>query len=107
MLVEGALIDLDLPDTYTILHSVNARGQITGEFVRFNPQTNQTLRHGWFVYDKGQFFFPFPDSLEWMGGPAITLTDINDAGQIVIKNNLGETLVEISGKMYQGDLIAR
>jgi hypothetical protein len=85
-----ATIDLPLPDTYTILHSVNARGQITGEFTRFNPQTNATLRHGWFVYDKGQFFSPFPDSLEWMGGPAITLSDINDAGQIVgIKSNGG------------------
>jgi len=85
-------IDLNLPDTYTILHSVNARGQMTGEFTRFNPQTNATLQHGWFIYDSGEFLLPFPDSLEWMGGPAIALSDINDAGQIVgIKSNGGSS----------------
>jgi hypothetical protein len=75
-------LDLDLPDTYTIPSRVNSRGQIIGEFTRFTPSTNETLQHGWFIYD-GQFSFPFPDSLEWMGGPAITLADINDLGEIV------------------------
>jgi hypothetical protein len=32
---------------------------------------------------------------------------MKDAGQIVVKNAVGETVVEISGKIYQGSLIAR
>ena len=76
-------IDVDLPDTYTMLSRINSNGQIIGEFTRFTPSTNATLQHGWFLYDHGQFSFPFPDSLEWMGGPAITLADINNDGDIV------------------------
>jgi hypothetical protein len=83
-------IDLDLPDTYTMLRSVNSRGQIIGDFTRFVPSTNATLQHGWFIYENGRFSFPFPDTLEWMGGPAIDLADINDAGEVVAtRSNAG------------------
>ena len=74
---------LDLPNTYTMLRSVDREGQIIGEFVHFDPATNATLEEGWFLYARGMFSFPFPDSFEWEGGPSITLTGINDFGQVI------------------------
>jgi uncharacterized membrane protein len=78
-----ATIDFPLADTYTTLWGVNKRGQILGEYYRFDPATNETLEHNWFVYDTGQFTLDFPPSLEWKGGPAVLLADINDKGQII------------------------
>ena len=54
-----------------------------GEYYTFDPATNATLEHNWFVYSNGQFRLDFPPSLEWLGGPAVTLADINDDGQII------------------------
>ena len=76
-------IDFPLSDTYTSLRSVNKRGQILGDYFRFDPKTNATLEHNWFVYDSGQFNLYFPQSLEWDGGPALLLADMNDAGQVI------------------------
>jgi hypothetical protein len=76
-------IDFPLADTYTTLWSVSKQGQIMGEYYRFDPATNATLEHNWFVYDNGQFKLDFPPSLEWMGGPAVFLADMNDDGQII------------------------
>ena len=76
-------IDFPRADTYTTLWSANARGEVLGEYYRFAPATNATLEHNWFVYDNGQFRLDFPPSLEWLGGPAVTLADINDDGQII------------------------
>ena len=76
-------VDFPLANTYTALWSANRAGRIVGEYYRFDPATNATLEHNWFVYDNGQFKLDFPPSLEWMGGPAVTLADMNDGGQIV------------------------
>jgi hypothetical protein len=76
-------IDFPLADAYTVLKSINRRGQVLGEYYRFNAATNETLEHNWFVYDDGHFRLDFPPSLEWSGGPALFLADINDAGQII------------------------
>jgi uncharacterized membrane protein len=81
----GEFTTLDFPkaDTYTTLWSVNKHGQILGEYYTFNPATNETLEHNWFVYDNGNFALDFPPSLEHIGGPAIFLADMNDDGQII------------------------
>jgi hypothetical protein len=81
----GKFTTLDFPmaNTYTALWSANRAGRIMGEYYRFNPATNETLEHNWFVYNNGQFKLDFPPSLEWMGGPAVLLADMNDGGQIV------------------------
>jgi uncharacterized membrane protein len=76
-------VDFPLANTYTTLWSVNKRGQIIGEYYRFEPTTNEILGHNWFIYDNGQFYLDFPPSLEWMGGPAVYLADMNDAGQVI------------------------
>ena len=76
-------IDFPRTNTYTTLWSANAQGQVLGEYYTFDPATNATLEHNWFVYDNGQFRLDFPPSLEWLGGPAVTLADINDDGQII------------------------
>ncbi len=66
-----------------MLWSINRRGQILGEYYTFDPATNETLAHHWFVYDNGNFILDFPESLEHVGGPAIFLADMNNDGQIV------------------------
>ena len=69
---------------------INRSGQILGEYYTFDPATNETLAHNWFVYDHGNFIADFPESLEYIGGPAIYLADINDNGQIVgLRSNAG------------------
>jgi uncharacterized membrane protein len=83
-------LDLNLPDAYTMPIGVNSNGQIIGEYVRYNPATNETLKHGWFFFEQGQFSLPFPDSFEWSGGPAIALADINDDGDIVGTRSNGD-----------------
>jgi uncharacterized membrane protein len=84
-------VQLDFPrdDTYTNCWGINKRGQVLGEYVTFNPATNETLEHGWFVYDNGNFILDFPLSLEHIGGPAIFLADINNHGQIVGQRSNG------------------
>jgi hypothetical protein len=81
----GEFTTLDFPkaDTYTTLWSINKHGQILGEYYTFNPATNETLEHNWFIYDNGNFTLDFPPSLEYIGGPAIFLADINDDGHII------------------------
>jgi hypothetical protein len=54
-----------------------------GEYITFNPATNEDLEHGWFVYDNGEFILDFPLSLEHGGGSRIYLSDMNDDGQII------------------------
>jgi len=76
-------IDFPRANTYTMLWSINRRGQILGEYYTFDPATNETLAHHWFVYDNGNFILDFPESLEHVGGPAIFLADMNNDGQIV------------------------
>jgi hypothetical protein len=76
-------IDFPRLNTYTMLWSVNTLGQILGEYTTFDPATNETLAHNWFVYDNGNFIMDFPESLEYIGGPAIDLADLNNNGQIV------------------------
>ena len=76
-------IDFPRTNTYTTLWNANAQGQVLGEYYTFDPVTNATLEHNWFVDDNGQFRLDFPASLEWLGGPAVTLADINDDGQII------------------------
>ena len=75
-------LDFPLENTYTMLWSINSSGQILGEYYTFDPKTSDTLAHRWFVYDNGNFITDF-ESLEFMGGPAIYLADINDNGQIL------------------------
>lgn len=89
---DGGFKTIDFPraDTYTTLWSVNTRGQIMGEYVTFDPRTNETLEHSWFIYDKGKFILDFPLSLEHLGGPAISLADMNDDGQIVGQRTNGD-----------------
>lgn len=89
---DGRFKTIDFPraDTYTTLWSVNTRGQIMGEYVTFNPSTNETLEHSWFIYDNGKFILDFPLSLEHVGGPAISLADMNDDGQIVGQRTNGD-----------------
>ena len=83
-------IDFPRENTYTMLWSINRSGQMLGESYAFNPATNETLAHNWFVYDHGNFIMDFPESLEYIGGPAIYLADINDKGQIVgLRSNAG------------------
>jgi hypothetical protein len=83
-------IDFPLANIYTILKSINTEGRIIGEYYRFDPATNATLEHNWFVYEEGEFLLDFPPSLEWNGGPALFLADINDSGQIVaLRSNAG------------------
>ncbi len=89
---DGRFKTIDFPraDTYTTLWSVNTRGQIMGEYVTFDPMTNETLEHGWFIYDNGKFILDFPLSLEHVGGPAISLADMNDDEQIVGQRTNGD-----------------
>jgi uncharacterized membrane protein len=75
-------IDFPLANTYTNLWRANRQGRIIGDYYRFDAG-NALLEHNWFLYDNGQFKLDFPPSLEWMGGPGVTLSDINDGGQIV------------------------
>ena len=82
-------IDFPLPNTYTMLWSINTSGQILGEYTTFDPTTNETLAHNWFVYENGNFILDFPESLEHIGGPAISLADISDNGQIVGQRSNG------------------
>jgi hypothetical protein len=82
-------IDFPRPNTYTMLWSINGSGQILGEYTTFDPTTNETLAHNWFVYDNGNFIMDFPESLEYIGGPAISLADMNDKGQIVGQRSKG------------------
>ena len=82
-------IDFPLPNTYTMLWSINRSGQILGEYTTFDPTTNETRAHNWFVYDNGHFITDFPESLEYIGGPAIYLADMNDNGQIVGQRSNG------------------
>jgi uncharacterized membrane protein len=83
-------IDFPVANAYTLLKSINERGRIVGEYYRFDPTTNETLEHNWFVYQDGQFSLEFPPSLEWNGGPALFLADINDSGQVlVMRHNSG------------------
>jgi hypothetical protein len=83
-------IDFPRPNTYTMLWSINKSGQILGECYTFDPATNETLGHNWFVYDNGNFIMDFAESLEHIGGPAIHLADMNDNGQIVgLRSNGG------------------
>lgn len=76
-------VDFPRANTYTMLWSINKSGQILGECYTFNPATNETLAHNWFVYDNGNYIMDFPESLEYIGGPAIHLADLNNNGQIV------------------------
>ena len=76
-------IDFPRANTYTMLWSISRSGQILGEYYTFDPATNETLAHNWFVYDNGNFIMDFPESLEYIGGPATYLADMNDNGQIV------------------------
>jgi hypothetical protein len=83
-------LDYPLPNTYTLLWAVNKQGQILGEYVTFNPATNETLAQKWFIYDNGTFILDFPESLEYIGGPAIFLSDLNNGGQIAgLRSNGG------------------
>ena len=90
-------IDFPLPNTYTRLWSINRQGKILGDYVTFDPITNETLVHRWFIYEQGNFILDFPENLEYMGGPTITLTDINNAGQIVVQRwNYGPEIDGVS-----------
>ena len=83
-------LDYPLPNTYTLLWAVNKQGQILGEYVTFDPATNETLAQKWFIYDNGTFILDFPESLESIGSPAIFLSDLNNAGQIAgLRSNGG------------------
>jgi uncharacterized membrane protein len=83
--ISNTYTQLDFPraDTYTNCFSINRHGQVMGEYITFNPVTNEYLERGWFVYDNGQFILDFPLSLEHVGGPAIYLSEMNDDGQII------------------------
>lgn len=81
-------LDFPLPNTYTRLWGINKYGQILGEYTTFNPTTNETTAHKWFLYDKGNFILDFPESLEYVGGPSFVVTDINDAGQAIGAHNI-------------------
>ena len=83
-------LDFPRPNTYTMLWRINRSGQILGEYYTFNPATNETLAHNWFVYDNGNYIMDFPESLEYIGGPAIYLADLNNNGQVVgLRSNAG------------------
>jgi hypothetical protein len=81
----GRYETIDFPgvNTHTLLRAVNQRGQILGEYYRFDVATHRMVEHQWFLYENGQFSTPFEPSLEWQAGRALMLADINDAGQIV------------------------
>jgi uncharacterized membrane protein len=83
--ITGTYTQLNFPraETYTNCFSINQRGQVMGEYITFNPATNEYLEHGWFIYDNGHFTLDFPLSLKHVGGPAIYLSDMNDDGQII------------------------
>lgn len=75
-------LDFPVENTYVSCSSINNRGQVLGEYITVTLQ-NETLEHGWFVYDNGNFVLDFPLSMEHVGGPAISLSDMNDRGQII------------------------
>src|SRR5262245_29253169 len=82
-------LDFPLSNTYTMLWSINKSGQILGEYTTFDPATNQTLANKWFVYDNGHFILDFPENLAYVGESAISLSDMNDSGQIIGQRSNG------------------
>jgi uncharacterized membrane protein len=84
------IIDFPRENTYVHCPTVNKRGQVLGEYHTFNPDTNETIEHGWFIYDNGNFDINFPLSFEEFGGPGFYFADINDDGQMIgVQWNIG------------------
>ena len=107
---KGEYTQLDFPrdNTYVNCSSINNRGQVLGEYFTVTLD-NETLEHGWFIYDNGDFILDFPLSLEHVGGPAIFLADMNNRGQIVGQRSNGDSdwnglFLYDDGKFYDIEL---
>lgn len=76
--------------TDTAVLAVTANGKALIEYIT-EDAGNNTLAHGFAIYDNGTFSHPFPLSFEWRGGPYLTMADFNDNEQtiIVFSNNDG------------------
>jgi hypothetical protein len=75
-------IDFPRENTDIRCFAINERRQVLGEYVTYGPE-HQTVEHGHFIYDNGNFSFPFPPVLDFIGGPSTWPTDMNDDGAVV------------------------
>lgn len=62
-----------------------SNGKALGEYYVFD-QNNNTLEHGYYLYDNGFFdTTSLPKSFEHIGGPGVFIRDMNELGQVVIQ----------------------
>ncbi len=80
--VAGSFTDIAFPspiptaDVNSNCVGVNKFGQVLGEYVANDLATNESLEHGFFLWDKGVFSIPLPLSHDIDGGPYTIAYDI-------------------------------
>lgn len=81
-------VDVELPNTYTVLHRATNRERILLEYLTFDPATNNMLEHNWCIVDNGQFECPFP--AEHPGDPQLDVLDMNNDDMMLIVRTSGD-----------------